>query len=347
MLTFGNLAQEKGVDMVVLPAASGPLTDGTLHIGDFNRLLQCANNAVSNALKFTDPGGRVQVSMTHVASTAGPGHVVFSVTDTGVGLSGEELNKLNEGSAFTQVGQGQMQGNGGTGLGLVITRELLHKHDGSELKLDSPGHGHGTTCDMILRLPTAPRRAEREACAAHEGKSEAAHGCAAHLPLPPDFRVLYVEDDNVLRTMFALRVFRKLGIPYDEATNGKMAVELAVARWQEGQAYNFIFMDNQMPVLTGELATRQLRDAGYTGQVIGMTGDPLGSEERARFESAGLNVCVDKDDNGVEYVRNILVAHAMPSPAFDTAHQEEGAVIPDVMATEMANETGPSMSGDG
>jgi hypothetical protein len=60
---------------------------------------------------------------------------------------------LSEGIAFKQVGRGQLQGNGGAGLGLIITRQLLALHPGSQLRIDSPGPGEGTTFEIELVLP--------------------------------------------------------------------------------------------------------------------------------------------------------------------------------------------------
>ncbi|KAJ1638429.1 hypothetical protein T492DRAFT_944481 [Pavlovales sp. CCMP2436] len=94
---------------------------------------------------------------------------------------------------------------------------------------------------------------------------------------PPGFRLLHVEDDVLLRKSFELRVLRKLQVPFDVAENGAEAVRLIL---YENRAYSVILMDNQMPVLTGEMATRQLRAGGFTGTIIGMTGDPLGTSTR-------------------------------------------------------------------
>jgi len=82
--------------------------------------------------------------------------VVLEVEDSGVGLTADELHMLNQGEAYTQVGLGQLQGSGGTGLGLTITRELLKLHGGSRVRLDSAGLGHGSTFRLELVLPEAP-----------------------------------------------------------------------------------------------------------------------------------------------------------------------------------------------
>ncbi|KAJ1628544.1 hypothetical protein T492DRAFT_146592 [Pavlovales sp. CCMP2436] len=108
---------------------------------------------------------------------------------------------------------------------------------------------------------------------------------------PPGFRLLHVEDDALLRKSFEYRVLKKLKVPFDIAENGADAVRMIV---EEKRDYSIVLMDNQMPIMSGEQATRALRVAGFAGVIIGMTGDPAGCAERDAFEAAGLTSCVDK-----------------------------------------------------
>jgi len=116
--------------------------------------------------------------------------------------------------------------------------------------------------------------------------------------------VLYVEDDRVLRASMDLRVFRKLGVPYDTAEDGQRAVELVGER--EIGYYSIVLMDNQMPNMRGHEATRVLRAAGYKGLIIGMTGDPRGSSDRAEFENCGIDECIEKDTPGTQRLAAII-----------------------------------------
>ena len=116
---------------------------------------------------------------------------------------------------------------------------------------------------------------------------------------PPGFLVLHVEDDAVLRKTVELRVFRRLGVKPLWADTGARCVDMVLA---EGLEPTVILMDNQMPSLTGAAATRALRQAGYEGEIIGMTGDPSGCVERDDFEASGLNFCLDKTKEGLEAV---------------------------------------------
>jgi len=218
LATFAGLARGKGVMLTVDKVPESLLGKG--FIGDSRRLQQCLNNGVSNAIKFTERGGSVTVSVREevgdlvegadqsltrqrqghargnqaeafsprraseeeLASTApGAGRdkataaslvtaatgdmhpdvsepperwstLVVEVKDTGMGLTEEELATLNDSQPFLQVGQGQLQASGGTGLGLNITRSILNLHDGSQLLLTSAGRGRGVTFSIILQL---------------------------------------------------------------------------------------------------------------------------------------------------------------------------------------------------
>ncbi|KAJ1617221.1 hypothetical protein T492DRAFT_1101500, partial [Pavlovales sp. CCMP2436] len=130
----------------------------------------------------------------------------------------------------------------------------------------------------------------------------------ARLSFPPSFRVLHVEDDAILRKTFELRVLNKLGVPFDVAVNGAEAVRFII---DEKREFALVVMDNQMPVLIGTKATRALREGGFRGVIIGMTGDPKGCSERDEFEASGLTECVDKDTSGIQRVAQLISSFAV------------------------------------
>ncbi|KAJ1630407.1 histidine kinase-like ATPase [Pavlovales sp. CCMP2436] len=359
--TFGGLATAKGVTLRLVPLA--PDLNCAVFFGDLRRLQQCVNNGVSNSVKFTEAGGTVSIrarrgddAQAQAKPRAGPetkskssdpaascALVVLEVDDSGSGLTADELRVLNLGEAFTQVGLGQMQGSGGTGLGLTIARDLLRLHGGSSLRLASAGPGHGSTFRLELMLDEAPeatqvlsvdspRLADRfshapslttshasgstTAVAGTEGMSGGSAGGLgagdrkkqARLSFPPSFRVLHVEDDAILRKTFELRVLKKLGVPFDVAVNGAEAVRFILT---EKRKFALVVMDNQMPVLVGAKATRALREGGYGGVIVGMTGDPKGCSERDEFEASGLSFCTDKDTPGIQRVAQLISSFAL------------------------------------
>mmetsp|Transcript_46378 Transcript_46378/g.107042 ORF Transcript_46378/g.107042 Transcript_46378/m.107042 type:complete len:167 (-) Transcript_46378:719-1219(-) len=148
---------------------------------------------------------------------------------------------------FTQVGRGQMQGNGGTGLGLPIVRELLRKHDGS-LVLSSEGYGKGTRFEM------------RIACEINSIIDTCLKNPSAEPPIvkqrfPDDYRALHVEDDAFVRFTLPLQTFNLLGVAYEQVEDGTEALELVRA----GQKFDCIIIDNQMPRMGGAETTQAAR----------------------------------------------------------------------------------------
>jgi CheY-like chemotaxis protein len=105
--------------------------------------------------------------------------------------------------------------------------------------------------------------------------------------------------------MLGATVLSAPGLAVAHAPNGSEALR-AVAAAPPGAQFDLVLMDNQMPVLCGAQATRELRARGFAGLIVGMTGDPVGSEDRADFESSGLDLCVDKDVHGSNLVRDVI-----------------------------------------
>jgi len=327
---YQALAEKKGVRLCFEDPP--PDVAARLFVGDRLRLLQCLGNGISNAVKFSEAGADVVLRawLEHADGAA----LHLAVSDSGEGLAADELAVLNTGGAFTQVGRGKLQGSAGTGLGLSIVRQLLWLHSGSTLKLHSTGRGAGTCFTLVLRLATAmPPDTPPPAPTPSSFDGHRAH----RLPVPPGFRCLHVEvaahpygaalaqparrptppppvhlappgaqDDKVLQLAISLRIFKQAGIPYDVASDGVDALAAMASRVASGaRPYDVVLLDNRMPRLGGAATTRRLR--AYNGVVIiGMTGDPSGSEEREAFEAAGLDACVDKTSNGYRRVRQLL-----------------------------------------
>lgn len=418
----------------------------------------------------------------------------ITVADNGCGLDAGELAVLQQGKLFAQVGKGQLQGNGGTGLGLGIVRELLQQHSGSVLSITSAGLGQGTQFEMQLNLqqaeppedetealppqqaaaaPPSPRADELPApfATAVRGTDERAsfefppcaesaadpaqafapppgHGTLSErLARPPEVErhslsdgarpppslerqplcVLHVEvrrarrarlscptraarrtslrsprahvcpaparahsppaiyvearalttcrppaalsqDDKILRKAMTYSILNKLGVPYTQVDDGQEALDLVLP---DLHRFGICLMDNQasahwplhapnmprvrffraavaalsaraqrshracscrhrplqMPHMTGAEAARRMRAAGYTGLIIGMTGDPSGCLERDEFERSGLDMCFNKDPVGLKAIlkkiQEVLAAHrsgAEPGDARELCH---------------------------
>jgi len=117
-------------------------------------------------------------------------------------------------------------------------------------------------------------------------------------------RMLYVEDDVALRFMMAA-MFDRLGVDFDLAEDGEQAVDMV--RAARG-CYDLVLMDNQMPRKSGTEATREMRQGGYTGLIVGLTSDPHGCADREAFVAAGLDESLDKDSRALEEIEAQLKA---------------------------------------
>jgi signal transduction histidine kinase len=106
------------------------------------RIEQVLSNLVTNAIKFTPEGGSIDVE-----AHGTPGQVIVRVTDTGVGMTKEQLDRLFQ--AFTQVHDNPEQRLRGTGLGLYISKGIIEEHGGS-VSAASRGPGQGSTFTVIL-----------------------------------------------------------------------------------------------------------------------------------------------------------------------------------------------------
>ena len=123
-----------------LTLKSPPSEDAPTYLGDPHRVEQILINLLSNAVKFTGEGGRIEISWgTGDAQSTSSSKVWIRVSDTGIGISAEDLERIFH--PFVQVDNGYTRGNGGTGLGLAISRQLASLMGGDLAVESRPGAG--------------------------------------------------------------------------------------------------------------------------------------------------------------------------------------------------------------
>jgi PAS domain S-box-containing protein len=214
------------------------------------RMSQVMTNLISNAVKFTE-NGNVIVEVKHgVPSQAINGleyfFFDFRVKDSGIGIPEEKLQSIFE--SFSQAASDTTRKFGGTGLGLTITRRLINLM-GSDIHVTSK-LGEGSDFHFTLKLEKG--KIAKPAPKVSDTTKNILKGRNIH--------VLLVEDNRVNQVV-ATNFFRRWGVQYDIANNGREAVDMVTKKM-----YDMVFMDLQMPEMDGYQAThaiRQMKDSYF------------------------------------------------------------------------------------
>ncbi len=264
---FRPAAQKKGL---VLESKLGALPDQVN--ADPVRVRQVLSNLISNAVKFTQSGS-VRVSAYVEPSTEGIyDQFVLSVADTGCGISSEDQERLFK--RFSQLDGHRTQSQSGSGLGLVIARELARKMDG-EISVESE-QGAGTCFTFrFLARPVVEVSERLDAVTDASGLDGA--------------QILLV-DDNEINRMVARCFIEPLGAVVTEADSGAAALAAF-----DQQKFDLVLLDAHMPHMDGLETLNELRKrpGGDILPVIVITADALTSDE-TRYLAAGMDGYVPK-----------------------------------------------------
>jgi PAS domain S-box-containing protein len=248
--------------VVSLPPRPIPLN------GDPTRLAQVIGNLLSNAYKFTDPGGWIVLTVESDADCA-----IIRVQDDGIGISPEQISQLF--GLFTQLDSSLERTRNGLGIGLALARSLVQMHGGS-LEARSEGIGRGS--EFVVRLPLAPEPAAAAPTAATSSE-----------PARPRRRILVVDDNQDSGESLAL-LLELDGYETHTARDGLEA--LAVA---ERVRPDTVLLDIGLPKLNGYEVARRLRALPWAKHVllVAMTGWGQ-DEDRQRSREAGFDAHVVK-----------------------------------------------------
>ncbi len=191
------------------------------------RLNQIYINILSNAIKYTEPGGRISVDMNEEDSpVSGCVRLVYVVADTGIGMSPEFIETMYQ--PFSRQVDSRVNSIRGTGLGLAITKQMVDLMGGT-IECQSE-MGKGTTFTVVLDIPSAERQREE-------------------MRLDP-IDVLIVDDDDVMLET-AVDTLESLGASAEQARSGLEALGMIEHRHQEGRDYDVIIVDWKMPDIDG------------------------------------------------------------------------------------------------
>ncbi|MDH3839150.1 MAG: response regulator [Desulfobacteraceae bacterium] len=262
-------AYEKGLEFASIVHHEVP----SLLRGDPGRLRQILINLVNNAIKFTDSG---EVTLKAILEEEDAQGVVirFSVSDTGIGISEEGMDRLFK--SFSQVDGSTSRNYGGTGLGLAISKQLTELM-GGRIGVDSK-EGQGSAFWFTAALEKQPE--DRET-----------------LMIPEDIRkkrILFV-DDNVINRQVYREQLKSWGCRYGEASSGPQAIdELRRAR-ETRDPFEIAIIDMQMPEMDGEELGRSIKQDPDLADTILIMVSSMGTRgDVARLKKIGFGAYLTK-----------------------------------------------------
>ncbi|HET9107597.1 MAG TPA: CHASE3 domain-containing protein [Steroidobacteraceae bacterium] len=247
--------------------------------GDPVRLTQVFRNLLQNARKYTEPGGRIEVSLAPER-----GQAAVRVRDTGLGIPPAKLEAIFE--MFAQMEAGLPRSQGGLGIGLALARQLLALHGGS-VQAFSEGPGRGS--EFVVRLPLAAHPRERGPRIPRE-------------EVPAPSRRIVIADDNTDTAASLAALLQLAGHETYTAHDGMEALRTA-----ERLHPDVVLLDIQMPLLDGYEVCRRIRQRpwGKSVTLIAVTG--LGQpQDRLRSREAGFDEHLTKPPDYGEITRLLM-----------------------------------------
>jgi signal transduction histidine kinase len=244
------------------------------YLGDSIRLRQIMTNLVGNAIKFTN-SGTVELKIKTLKNLeTQKAHLRFEISDTGIGLSPDSIERLF--TSFSQADKSITRKFGGTGLGLAISKELVNLM-GGEIGVVSD-LGNGSTFWFEIELTHKVQGIKTVVQPSQQ------------ILFKEDARILIVDDDHDNR-IIAIKALEKIAGTIDIAENGLIAIEKLKA-----SHYDLVLMDCRMPEMDGFVATRTIRASESEFKnitIIAMTADATKDEEDACLK-AGMDGFVSK-----------------------------------------------------
>lgn len=257
---------------------------------DETRLLQVLSNLTSNAIKFTDGGGSININFKTIVKKGDTNIIKVVVSDSGIGISQDNVKKLF--SSFSQIEDSSTKTFGGTGLGLSISKELCKLMRGDIGVYSALGLGSSFWFTFEAE-DTDEEIIDEEELLRNDVKINNFFN-----DIVP--KILLV-DDNMVNRQVAGEIMKKSGCEVDIAVNGQNAIKKAKKR-----DYDVIFMDIQMPDMDGVTATKKIKALGIKNlaPIVAMTAYSM-KEDKERFIKSGLDDYISKPIKASELLNKI------------------------------------------
>ena len=276
---FASTAEQKGIDFEM------KMEDMEIRyvIGDALRLMQILINFVSNANKYTDKGGKVEVVFREVNRTENKVHMLFKIKDNGKGMNPEFLNSIFK--PFEQEDASTTRKYGGTGLGMAIADNLVSLM-GGHIVVDT-ALGRGTEFSVYIPLDIAPVEQSWKENTHKSEKDKSVHSISG-------MRILMAED-NAINAEIVKDILEKENVVTDIADDGDKAVEMFKA--SKNGYYDMILMDIQMVNVDGWTAAKEIRsiasDYAQTIPMYALSANAYIEDKRHSIE-VGMNGHISK-----------------------------------------------------
>ncbi|MCE2742459.1 MAG: PAS domain S-box protein [Fluviicola sp.] len=288
---FINECQFKKInfELIALPEIDA------VFVGDEIRIRQVLLNIIGNALKFTHKGS-IQVVSKIVKSFDTEFQVEFKIIDSGIGMSTEFQKNIF--TKFHQADNSNERQYGGTGLGMVITKELVDLMEG-QIAIESELN-KGTTITIQLTLGKGESLIEEKKL-------------TNQVPGKEIVKVLLVEDNEINRVV-AKMALSGTNLDITEAENGVEALEIL-----ENSFFDLILMDLQMPILGGIETTLKIREFGIQTPIIALTANAFKTEIQ-KCKEAGMNDYIVKPFEKEDFLNVIFRSLEQKASSNEEAH---------------------------
>ena len=252
--------------------------------GDELRLSQVITNLLTNAVKFTPEYGKIILNIDKIAQTDNETILRMEVADSGIGISKEQQKRLF--APFEQANSNIAQKFGGTGLGLAISKRIVELMNGT-IWIDSEP-GKGSKFIFTVKLKKSPDGS---------GYAKKFH--------KDEVRILFVDDSDEMRAYFT-HMSESLDLQGETAADAKEALRLFQKAYDEKKPYNILFIDWQMPEVSGFELTKQIKEISAESSVVAM----ISVNEWNNIEKEAREAGVD----------NFLSKPIFPSTLIDAIH---------------------------
>ena len=290
-------------------------------LGDELRIKQILNNLLSNAYKYTQEGMiNLDVSCMRKNSETSEVTIVFSVIDTGQGMTDEQVQKL--GGKYERFNLEANRNTEGAGLGMNITRNLLRMMNGDIQIRSTPGMGSIFTAYLPQKFidsePIGKGLADN-LMQLNYTSSTKIRTVQVKREFMPYGRVLIV-DDVETNLFVAKGLMVPYGLSIDTAMNGFEAID----KVRQGNVYDIIFMDHMMPVMDGIETAKKIRNIGYNKPIVALTANALAGQAEI-FLRNGFDDFISKpiDIRQLNMSLNKLIRDKYPQEVIEAARRQK------------------------